>query len=129
MSSRNDQLPRRLLGTLGSALAGTVGFGVGFYLVFFVVLGIWGLDFDASLLPVIGGGLGSLFAGGAIALTVGRRKRLAAIGVGAGLGVLLILAVVGLDGDFGWLMIGGLALAIVTAGLVRFGMTDQLRST
>lgn len=110
----------------GSALAGAIGFVVGFYAGFFVVLSIWGLDTGAVAFVVFAGGMGTLAAGVGIALTVQPERRRAAFLTAGGLGVLLMLTMLAIDGDAGALALGGLLMVVVTAGLVRSGATDAM---
>lgn len=110
----------------GSALAGAIGFVVGFYAGFFVVLSIWGLDTGAVAFVVFAGGMGALAAGAGIALTVQPERRRVAFLTSGGLGVLLLLTMLVIDGDAGALALGGLLMVVVTAGLVRAGATDAM---
>lgn len=114
-----------LLKTLGSVLAGAVGFAVGFYAAFFLILGIWGLEFDSLAFPLIGGGSASLFAGIAIALTVSRSRRVPAILTALGLGLILAVLLIAISGDVGALALGGLLLVVLTAVLTRSGALDR----
>ena len=116
----------RLLPTLGSAFAGAVGFVAGYYAAFFAVLGIWGLDFDASLIPLAAGIPAGLVAGGAIALTVSSPRKLVAFLIAGALGLILTVLIVVLNGDAGAMLVGGVVLMVVTALIVRSGMADRL---
>lgn len=110
----------------GSALAGAVGFAVGFYAALYLILSIWGLSFDAGVFPVIGGGLGSLLAGVAIALTVSRERRVQSVVTSLGFGLILVLILLLTNADAGAMAIGGLALVILTAFVVRSGMPERI---
>ncbi|REK11853.1 MAG: hypothetical protein DWQ40_11930 [Actinobacteria bacterium] len=109
---------------LGSALAGAIGFGVGYYAAFFVVLSIWGLDFDVSWFPVVGGVVASLGAGLGIALTVRQGRKAAAVVAALVLGAVLVTVVMALNADFGFMAVGGLVLAVLTALVIRTGLSD-----
>lgn len=110
----------------GSTLAGAIGFVVGFYAGFFAVLSIWGLDTGAVAFVVFTGGLGALAAGVGIALTVQPERRRVAILTSGGLGLLLMLTVLAIDGDAGAMAVGGLLVVVATAALVRSGATDAM---
>ena len=110
----------------GSAFAGAVGFVVGFYAGFFVVLSIWGLGTGAVAFVVFTGGLGTVAAGAGIAFTVQPERRRAALLTSGGLGVLMVTTMLAFDGDAGALAVGGLLVALLTAGLVRSGATDAM---
>lgn len=107
----------------GSALAGAIGFAVGFYAGFFIVLSIWGLDTGGVAFVMFTGGFGALAAGAGIALTVQPEHRRSAFLTSGGLGALLILTILVIDGDAGALAVGGLLVVVATAGLVRSGAT------
>jgi hypothetical protein len=110
----------------GSALAGAVAFLVGFYAGLFVVLSIWGLEASGVAFVALTGGLGSMAAAGAIALTVSESRRSSAVITALALGVVLIGSILAFDGDALALAIGGVVLAIVASTLVRTGMVDTL---
>lgn len=110
----------------GSAVAGAIGFVLGFYVGVFAVLSIWGLDAESVWYPVLTTSLGSLFAGGGIALTVRRTRRLAAIVTALALGALLVMVVVGIDAGLAVAAVGGLTLVVVTAAVTRAGSGNAL---
>ncbi|MGD2042817.1 MAG: hypothetical protein PVJ28_04140 [Acidimicrobiia bacterium] len=112
----------------GSTLAGAVGFAAGFYTGFFLLLSIWGLEVDELAFVFIAGGFGVLFAGAAIAFTVTRSRRLSAILTAVGLGVVMLPLLLLFDADAGGMAIGGLALVILTATLIRTGAFDAAPS-
>lgn len=116
----------RVLPTLGSAIAGAVGFLATYYAAFLFVLGIWGLDFDASILPLAAGIPASLGAGGAIALTVSRPRKLPAFLIALVLGLILTVLIVVLNGDAGAMLMWGVLLMVAAALIVRSGMTDRV---
>lgn len=109
---------------VGSVLAGAIGFLVGFYTGFFLVLSIWGLGAAGVAFVIFTGGLGSIAAGGAIAWTVTSGRKWTAFFTTVGLGVLLIGAVFVSGADAAALGIGGLVVAVVASILVRTGITD-----
>jgi hypothetical protein len=108
----------------GSALAGAVAFGVGFYAGLFIVLSIWGLEATSVVFVALTGGLGSLAAAGAIAWTVSAPRRSSAVVTAVALGVVLVCSVLVFDGDALALAIGGVVLTIVASTMVRTGMVD-----
>ena len=118
----------QILPTLGSALAGAVGFLAGYYAAFFLVLGIWGLD-SASIIPLAAGIPASLAAGGAIALTVSSPRKLPAFLTALGLGLILTILIMVLNGDAGAMLAWGVILMIVAALIVRSGLTDRALRT
>lgn len=118
----------KLTGIAGSTLAGAVGFAAGFYTGFFLLLSIWGLEVDELAFVFIAGGFGVLFAGAAIAFTVTRSRRLSAILTAVGLGVVMLPLLLLFDADAGGMAIGGLALVILTATLIRTGAFDAAPS-
>lgn len=128
MASGYPQDMERLnpLKTLESVLAGAVGFAIGFYAGFFMILGLWGLEFDSTAFPLVAGGLASLFAGIAIALTVTKSRRVPAILTALGLGLILAVLLIAVNGDVGAMAIGGLVLVVLTTVLTRSGVFDQL---
>lgn len=126
---RGDMNRMRLLPTLGSTLAGAVGFLAGYYAAFFVVLSIWGLDFDASILPLAAGIPASVIAGGAIALTVSKPRRLQAFLIAVALGLILTALIIALNADAGAMLVGGAVAMALTALIVRSGVADQLPGT
>lgn len=112
---------KQVLGTIG---AGAVGFAVGFYGAFFVILSIWGLEFEGDLFPIITIGLASVAAGVAMALTVRKARRTRAVVVSLVLGAVLIVVVVAIGGDVGAIAVGGLLLVTLAGFLVRGGVAD-----
>lgn len=119
----------RLLPALGSAIAGAVGFLSGYYAAFFVVLSFWGLGFDASFFPLAVGIPAGLAAGGAIALTVAGPRRLPAFLIAGGLGVILTVLIMVLNGDAGAMLVWGVVLMVATSLIVRSGLADPLAGT
>lgn len=111
---------------LGSAAAGAVGFVVGFYAGFFILLSVLGLEASGLAFIVVAGGLGIVGAAFAMSLSVRAGRKRAAVVVTVVLGALLLLAVHLIDGDFGTLMLGGLVLVVAVAALVRSGAADSL---
>lgn len=116
----------RVLRILGSALAGALGFGLGYYAGLFSVLSIWGLEVNEVWYPVFTVGFGSLFAGGAIAFTVKRSARVGAIITAVGLGAILIIATIAIDGALEMIIFGGLAIAVATSIVVRTRSSNTL---
>jgi len=114
-----------LLRIAGSALAGAVAFGAGFYAGLFLVLSIWGLEASGVVFVAMTGGLGSIAAAGAIASTVSASRRSAAVITALALGVVLIGSVLAFDADALAMAIGGVVLAIVASTLLRTGMVDN----
>lgn len=110
----------------GSVLAGAIGFLVGFYAGFFLVLSIWGLGAAGVEFVIFTGGLGSITAGGAIAWTVASGRKWTAFLTTVGLGVLLIATAFLIDADAAALGVGGLVVAVVASILVRTGITDTM---
>lgn len=110
----------------GSVLAGAVGFLVGFYAGFFLVLSIWGLEAAGVAFVVLTGGLGSIAAGAAIAWTVSDARRWPAFLTTVGLGIVLIGASFLFDADAVAHGIGGLVIVVVASVLVRTGITDVM---
>lgn len=119
----------RVLPALGSAIAGAVGFLAGYYAAFFVVLSVWGLGFDASFFPLAVGIPAGFVAGGAIALTVVSSRRLPAFLIAGGLGVILTVLIMVLNGDAGAMLVWGVVLMVATALIVRSGFADPLAGT
>ncbi len=111
----------------GSTLAGAVGYVVGFYAGFFLLLSTWGLDTDELAFVVIAGGLGVLFAAVSIALTVSRARRWRALLSAIGLGVILVPLSLVFDADPVGMALGGLAVATLTSALTRTGVLDPTR--
>lgn len=109
---------------LGTVAAGAVGFAVGFYAGFFVILSIWGLEFEGDFFPVITIAFASLLAGVAMALTVEKSRRAQAMLTSLALGAVLIGVVVMIGGDVGTIALGGILLVIIAGFLVRSGSTD-----
>lgn len=110
----------------GSALGGAIGFTAGFYVGLFVVLGFWGLEFDAVPFVVTTGGLASLLAGGGIASTVKGPRRIPVILTALVLGAVLVLVILSLDGDVLSMAIGGAVLVSITSLIARSGKVDAL---
>ncbi len=108
----------------GSALAGGIGFVVGFYAGFFLILSIWGLEAAGATFVVFTGVLGSIVAGAAIAWTVASVRKWPAFLTTVGLGIVLIGASLLFDADAAAHGIGGLVVVVVTSILVRTGITD-----
>jgi hypothetical protein len=108
----------------GSALAGAIGFVVGFYAGFFLILSIWGLEAAGVTFVVFTGVLGSIVAGAAIAWTVASGRKWSAFLTTVGLGIVLIGVSFLFDADAAAHGIGGLIVVMVTSILVRTGITD-----
>jgi len=119
-------MPSNLPRIAGSALAGAVAFVAGFYTGLFIVLSIWGLEASGVAFVALTGGLGSMAAAGAIALTVSASRRSAAVITVLALGVVLVGSVLVFDADALALALGGVVLAIVASTLVRTGVVDGL---
>lgn len=109
---------------VGSVLAGAVGFLVGFYAGFFLVLSIWGIEAPGLAFVLLTGGLGSIVAGAAIAWTVSGVRKWPAFLTTVGLGTLLIGVSFLFDTDAAALAIGGLLVVVMTSILVRTGILD-----
>lgn len=110
----------------GSALAGALGFLVGFYAGFFLALSIWGLETDELAFVAFTGGFGSMAAGAAIAWTVSSGRKLAAFLTALALGILAMAISFLFDADPVALGIGGFLVVVATATLVRTGVTDVM---
>lgn len=110
----------------GSALAGGIGFLVGFYAGLFLILSIWGLEAAGVTFVVFTGGLGSIVAGAAIAWTVASGRKWPAFLTTVGLGIVLIAASLLFDADAAAHGIGGLVVVVVASILVRTGTTDVM---
>lgn len=110
----------------GSVLAGAAGFLVGFYAGLFLILSIWGLEAAGVTFVIFTGALGSMVAGAAIAWTVASGRKSTAFLTTVGLGIVLIGASFLFDADAAAHGIGGLVVVVVTAILVRTGITDTL---
>lgn len=108
----------------GSTLAGAVGFFIGFYAGFFLVLSIWGLETSEVAFVAFTGGLGSIAAGAAIAWTVRSDRKLAAFVTTVGLGLLLMASSFLFDADVVALGIGGFLVVAAASTLTRTGVTD-----
>lgn len=111
---------------LGTAGAGAIGFAAGFYAGFFLILSVWGLEFEGDLFPVITIGFGSVLAGIAMAFTVKKSRRRQAVLTSVVLGALLIAVVVAFAADVGVIALGGVLLVVFAGILVRTGITDGL---
>jgi hypothetical protein len=107
-----------------SSLAGAIGFAVGFYAGFFLLLSIWGLDTGEMAFIFIAGGLGVLCAGVAIAFTVSTSRRRSAILTTLALGAVVLPLLLLFDADPVGMAIGGLTLVILTSALIRAGTLD-----
>lgn len=105
-------------------LAGAIGFLLGFYAGFFLVLSIWGLEAAGVPFVVFTGGFGSIVAGAAIAWTVASGRKWPAFLTTVGLGIVLIGASLLFDPDAAALAVGGLFVVVVTSILMRTGITD-----
>lgn len=108
----------------GSTIAGAGGFALGFYTGLYLVLSIWGLETDELAFVFVAGGLGVLFAGGAIAMTVSSSRRWPAMVTAVGLGVVMLPLLLLLDSDPVGMAVGGLILVTLTSTLVRTGAFD-----
>lgn len=106
--------------------AGVAGFALGFYTGVFVALGVFGLDAGSLWYPAWTTGLGSLFAGIAIALTVRSARRWAALITAIALGAMLVMVVVAVDAHIAVMIVGGLILVAVTAAITRSGSGNAL---
>lgn len=111
---------------VGSALTGAVGFLVGFYAGFFLILSIWGLEAAGVTFVVFTGLFGSLVAGAAIAWTVPSSRKWPAFLTTVGLGIVLIGASFLFDADAAAHGIGGVLVVVVTSILVRTGTLDVM---
>lgn len=111
---------------VGSSLAGAAGFGLGLCAGLFLILNIWGIEVDVMAFAVVTGGLASIFAGTAIALTVSSSRRLMSVLIALALGLVLVGLVVALEANVGFLALGGLVLVVVTAILIRSGAVDAV---
>lgn len=107
-------------------LAGAVGFLVGFYGGFFLILSIWGLEADELAFVFIAGGLGVIASGAAIAFTLRSTRRWAAFFTNALLGVALLVIVLVFDADAAAMAVGGLILVLATSVLARTGKLDTV---
>lgn len=109
-----------------SAMVGAVGFAIGFYAGLFALLEATGLSASGTVFTVVTGGLGSLLAGIAIALTVSDGRRMHAVLTAVGLGLALVAVMSALDADAGAMAVGGLVLVVATALLVRTGVSSRI---
>jgi hypothetical protein len=116
----------KTLRILGSMTAGVVGFTLGFYAGVFVAISVFGLDAVGSWYPTLTTGLGSLFAGIAIALTVKSARRWAALVTAIALGAMLVMVVVAVDAHIAVMMVGGLILVAITVAITRSGSGSTL---
>lgn len=105
-------------------MAGAIGFLVGFYAGFFLILSMWGLEAAGVTFVVFTGALGSIVAGAAIAWTVASGRKWPAFLTTVGLGIVLIGVSLLFDADAAAHGIGGLVVVVVTSILVRTGITD-----
>lgn len=105
-------------------MAGAIGFLIGFYAGFFLILSIWGLDAAGVTFVVFTGALGSIVAGVAIAWTVASGRKWPAFFTTVGFGIVLIGVSFLFDADAAAHGIGGLVVVVVTSILVRTGITD-----
>lgn len=110
---------------LGTAGAGAVGFAIGFYAGFFLILSVWGLEFEDGVFPLITIGIASVVAGIAMALTVQESQRARAVLTSIVLGAVLIGVVLAIGGDVGAIAVGGALLVLIAGILVRNGITKS----
>lgn len=112
-------LLRMWLKFLGSAVAGSVGFAIGFYAGLFAVLSIWGLEAEAPWYVVLLAGTGCLFAGIAVSLTVAGKARLVALGTAAMLAAVVVPVLVGTDAEYEHMIIAGVGVALAASAAAR----------
>ena len=105
-------------------LLGAVGFAIGFYAGFFLILSIWGLEFQGFWFPVVTGLFGSGLAGVAMMPTVPEGQRSKPVATALGLGTIMAFVMAALDTDAGAMAIGGLLLVIVTSFVVHVFLTN-----